>query len=235
MKHIKPFKVYESIDFEQKWIDVQGEFDVFQLMELIVFKYGHILTDSEREIAEYEDYYNPTEIYDTIRYELENLNIFNEFLTNYDQYSIEKDEADPFHWRNKQKIQNALLNGLDDLTNNDIVKVDSKIISKGATSVENYSGVLQYICADIKRSIKLTTYLKNELTEIFGVHNTRFRGEYFYYVWIVEFDGEIFNIFTANGKGVQFSIDAKDEDDKSKVCISFLRKMEELLDAIENK
>lgn len=118
MKHIKQFKVYESVDFEKKWIDVQGEFDVFQLMELIVFKYGHILTDSEIEISEYEDDYNPDHIFDSIRYELENLNIFNEFLTNYEQYSIEKDEADPFHWRNRKKIQDALHKGLDDLNNN---------------------------------------------------------------------------------------------------------------------
>ena len=122
----------------------------------------------------------------------------------------------------------------EDLTNKNIVKIDSKDISKKVVAVENFKGVLRYICADTKRSITLTTYLKEEFTQLFGKHNTRFRGEFFYYVWIVEFDGEIFNIFTANGKGTQFSIVAKYEDDKPKVCINFLRKMEEMLDGVHN-
>jgi len=122
----------------------------------------------------------------------------------------------------------------DDLTNKNIVKINDNNIDKNANPIENYKGVLQYICADVKRSIKLTTYLKEELTQIFGKHNTRFKGEFYYYVWIVEFEGEIFQIFTANGKGTQFSILAKYEDDKSNVCINFLRKMGELLDSVGN-
>ncbi len=122
----------------------------------------------------------------------------------------------------------------DDLTNKNIVKIDDNNIDENANSVENYKGVLQYICADLKRSIKLSTYLKEELTQIFGKHNTRFKGEFHYYVWIVKFEGETFQIFTANGKGTQFSILAKYEDDKSNVCINFLRKMEELLDSVGN-
>ena len=118
--------------------------------------------------------------------------------------------------------------------NKNINKVDSDIINKNSTPVENYKGVLQFICDDFKRSIKLTTYLKEELTKIFGKHNTRFKGEFFYYVWIVEFGGETFQIFTAKGKGTQFSIVAEYKDDKSKVCIDFLKKMEELLDSVDN-
>lgn len=129
-----------------------------------------------------------------------------------------------------KKISDFLKNEkLEDLTNKNINKVDSDYIDRNSTSVENYKGVLQFICSDVKRSIKLTTYLKERLTQIFGKNNTRFRGEFFYYVWIVEFDGEIFQIFTANGKGTQFSIVGKASDDKSKVCINFLRKMEDLL------
>jgi len=114
-------------------------------------------------------------------------------------------------------------------SNKNINKVDSDYIDKNSVAVENYGGVLHFICANIDRSIKLTTYLKDELTKIFGKHNTRFRGEFFYYVWIVEFEGEIFQIFTANGKGTSFSIVGKHNDNKSKVCIDFLTKMEELL------
>lgn len=113
--------------------------------------------------------------------------------------------------------------------NGKIIKLDSTIIEKNSTAVENYDGVLEFICADVKRSIKLTTYLKKELTELFGPHNTRFKGEFFYYVWIVQFNGEIFQIYTANGKGTQFAIVGQYEDDKSEICIAFLSKMEELL------
>jgi hypothetical protein len=122
----------------------------------------------------------------------------------------------------------------EDLTTKNVVKVNTNQIDKHSIAVENYKGVLQFICDDVKRSIKLTTYLKEELTQIFGKHNTRFVGEFHYYVWIVEFEGEIFQIFTANGKGTQFSIIGKCEDDKSKVCIKFLRKIENLLDTVGN-
>ena len=120
----------------------------------------------------------------------------------------------------------------EDLMNKNINKLDGNHIDKNSVPVENYRGVLEFMCGDVKRSVKLTTYLKEELTQIFGKHNTRFKGEFFYYVWIVEFNGEIFQIFTANRKGTQFSINGKNEDYKSKVCINFLKKMEELLDSV---
>jgi len=120
----------------------------------------------------------------------------------------------------------------EDLTEKSINKLNSNNIDKNAIPVENYESVLQFICDSIEKSIRLTKYLKEELTQIFGKHNTRFKGEFFYYVWIVEFDGEIFQIFTANGKGTQFAIVGKYEDDKSKVCINFLRKMEEILSSV---
>jgi len=115
-----------------------------------------------------------------------------------------------------------------------IKKIDTKTISKTLNPVENYDGVLGYICGDVNRSIKLTTYLKDELTQIFGSHNTRFRGEFYYYVWIVEFNNETFNIFTANGKGTRINIEGKYYDDKSKVCMEFLKEIERLLDNLNN-
>jgi hypothetical protein len=112
-----------------------------------------------------------------------------------------------------------------------ISKLDISLVDRDSTPVENYKGVLQYICSDVNRSIKLTKYLKNELTQIFGKHNSRFRGEFLYYVWIVEFDGEVFQIFTNSNKGTGFSI-IGDGQEKSSVCIDFLKKMEELLDQL---
>jgi hypothetical protein len=116
-----------------------------------------------------------------------------------------------------------------------IVKAKSKKINTGFIPVENFKGILGYICDSLKRSIRLSKCLKEELTEIFGEHNTRFRGEFFYYVWIVEFEGETFSIFTASGKGTQFSILAKYEEDKSGVCEKFLKEMEMLLKNLKQK
>lgn len=120
----------------------------------------------------------------------------------------------------------------DDLSNMNIIKVDNDIINT-SQSVENYKNVLQFICDDVDRSINLTKYVKDELTQLFGKNNTRFKGEYFYYVWIVEFEGEIFQIFTDKSKGTQYCIVANYEDDKSKVCINFLRKIEEMFDSLK--
>jgi len=136
------------------------------------------------------------------------------------------------------KLRELLKGQGDDLTNKNIVKTDSKKINRESVAVENFDGVLHYMCANIKRSIKLTSSSKEKLAQLFGEHNTRYRGNYFYYVWVVEFDGEIFNIFTAKGRGMEFSIvakyDSKKRDEKSRVCINFLRKMEELLDGVHN-
>jgi hypothetical protein len=57
----------------------------------------------------------------------------------------------------------------DDLSNKTITKVDTKEIDETCTSVENYADVLQYICANVHRSIALSTYL-NSFT-MFGLLN----------------------------------------------------------------
>jgi hypothetical protein len=90
---------------------------------------------------------------------------------------------------------------------------------------------LGYICDDFNRSIKLSKKLKEELTTIFGKQNTTLRLEFFNYIWIVEYNGNIFNIFTSN-KGTSFEIVANYGDDKAKVCLEFLKEMEKLIDTL---
>lgn len=107
-------------------------------------------------------------------------------------------------------------------------------INHKTTRVENFDGVLQYMCEDFKKSIRLTSYMKDKLTNIFGKHNTRYKGEFHYYVWIIEFENEIFEIFTADVKGTAFVIVFEDFDDdnrgvKSDVCIRFLEEIDKLL------
>lgn len=105
MKHIKKFNE-NSTDV---WEEITLSYDVGQLLELLIFKYGQVFTDSSAEFDAYVDDYNPDEIYDTIRYELEKLNLFDDFTSNYESYGIEKDENDPLHWRNR-KIQQDKFN-----------------------------------------------------------------------------------------------------------------------------
>ena len=106
-------KKFES--FDTQWIEIMETFDVYQLYELLVFKYGEIFTETKRLIDENEEDYNPDHIYDDIEYELKKLNKWEDFLNNYREYSIEKDELDPFHWRNRKKELDKLMNRWDKL------------------------------------------------------------------------------------------------------------------------
>ncbi len=111
MKYIKKFNENSSEDTWETFI--VGSYDVGQLLELLIFKYGRIFTDSISEFEEYEGDYNPDEIYDTIKYELEQLGKFDDFVNNYEAYGIEKDENDPFHWRHRKKQMDNLKNRWD--------------------------------------------------------------------------------------------------------------------------
>lgn len=94
------------------------------------------------------------------------------------------------------------------------------------TSIENYRGVLSHMCKDFNLSITLTRYSKNELTEIFGKHNRRLKGEFNYYVWDVEYEGDYFVIYTAPVKEMCISIKADIKDKKKKSIIKFIKYLE---------
>lgn len=109
MKHLKVFEDFN----EDAWDDIISQYDVYQLYELLVFKYGEVFTETKIAIDEYEDYYNPDHIYEIIESELKSLGHYDDFVTNYEQYGIEKDEADPFHWRHRKKNMDQLSKSFD--------------------------------------------------------------------------------------------------------------------------
>jgi hypothetical protein len=114
MKHLKRFN--ENSDFEyDTWEEITESLDVYQLYELLQFKYGEVLTDTKQAIDEEEGDYNPDHIYEVIEYELKQKDLFTDFITNWKQYQIEKDEADPFHWRHRNKSYNDLLSKWGDM------------------------------------------------------------------------------------------------------------------------
>jgi hypothetical protein len=116
VKYIKKFnESTESIDHDDQWENVISTYDVGQLLELIKSAYGPIMVDSNQDFTDYDEDYNPEHLYDTIRWELEKLNKFNDFVENYNNYVIQMEENDPFHWRHRAKQFKNLTDSWGDL------------------------------------------------------------------------------------------------------------------------
>lgn len=79
-------------------------------------------------------------------------------------------------------------------------------------------------------NMKLTFFLKKELEKIFGKWNQTIRREFLFYIWILEFEGYIFNLFTAQTYGMQIEIVLKDEKENiNEVCINFVNELSKIL------
>lgn len=112
---------------------------------------------------------------------------------------------------------------------NVITKTNIDDIDKNIIGIESFSNVLNHICKTKKRSIILTKFMKDELNELFGKYNTRYKTiEFHYYVWIFSYNDDLFYVFTDKNKGTCFNIKANYDDKKSKSIISFLMKLEEM-------
>lgn len=101
-------KLTESIDNESdivKWENIQSQFDIYELYDLLIFKYGPIFIDTKENIDEYDGDYNPDYIYDVIELELKSKKLWIDFINNYNSYQNDKDESDPFHWKYRKKMQ----------------------------------------------------------------------------------------------------------------------------------
>ncbi len=111
MKHLKLFENFDEYD---AWENVQSFLDIYQLYELLVFKYGKVFTDTKQSIDEYDGDYNPDHIYEVVEMELKSLGKWDDFLQNYTSYQNEKEEADPFHWKNRKKAYDDLAKSFGD-------------------------------------------------------------------------------------------------------------------------
>lgn len=110
-------KTFENLNGSSNlWEDVISSVDVYQLFEILLFKYGKgFLPDTEKAIDEEESDYNPDHIYEIIKYEMEDKGEFEDFITNFDKYQIEMQENDPFHWRHRKKQQDKWTDWTKDL------------------------------------------------------------------------------------------------------------------------
>lgn len=115
MKYLKKFNESdEEFDEFQTWEDIQSGLDVYQLYELLVFKYGNIFIDTKAAIDEEEGDYNPDQIYEVIEMELKNKNLWLDFLKNHESYQNDKEEADPYHWKHRRKSYDDLMKSWDE-------------------------------------------------------------------------------------------------------------------------
>lgn len=117
-------------------------------------------------------------------------------------------------------------------SDDEIIKLDTKKLSD-SIPVENSRKVLDYICSNIKRSLSLTRQLTEELTEIFGKHNTTFRGEFFHKIWILKYKDHIFEVFSSK-RGTTFQIITKSggstlTPEEADISIEFLQKIATLI------
>jgi hypothetical protein len=90
-----------------------AEDNEYAILEICVFKYGKepflsLITPPEEGSEEFE--YEL--IYYDIQHCLQKIGKLEELVENFEKFEIEKDEADPFHWRNKQKHIENLKGGL---------------------------------------------------------------------------------------------------------------------------
>ncbi len=106
-------------------------------------------------------------------------------------------------------------------------------------NISNMTKVLKFTCADVHRSIRLTSTMKSELTSLFGKHISTYRGEFLFYIWRLEFEGKIYRLYTANNYGTTISVEAEINDQDSPVlvknCIRFLTKLDQELVALETQ
>ena len=104
---------YEDIN---SWEDIIGFLDVYQLVELLNFKYGREpFKDVFPEIEACEEDYNPDQFYEQLLFALDQSELTNDFVENFGKYKIEMEENDQFHWRYKQKEQKKFWDAFDDL------------------------------------------------------------------------------------------------------------------------
>lgn len=117
-------------------------------------------------------------------------------------------------------------------SDDEIIKLDTKKLSD-SIPVENSRKVLDYICSNIKRSLSLTRQLTEELTEIFGKHNTTFRGEFFHKIWILKYKDHTFEVFSSK-RGTTFQIITESvgstlTPEEADISIEFLQKIATLI------
>lgn len=114
-----------------------------------------------------------------------------------------------------------------------------RIVLENSIPVTNNPNILKWLVDCQTNSYRnnhknLSQNLLEELEEIFGSSNKSLRLEFMTKVWILEYNGLIFNVFTAKDKGTSVEICGYDYDDirtgtNEKEIISFLEELHRLI------
>ena len=118
--------------------------------------------------------------------------------------------------------------------NENINKV-KRIVLEDSVAVTNNPNILKWLVdcqtnSYLNNQKNLSQNLLKELEEIFGNSNKSLRLEFMTKVWILEYNGLTFNVFTAKGKGTSVEICGYDYDDirtgtNEKEIIEFLEEL----------
>lgn len=122
--------------------------------------------------------------------------------------------------------------------NENINKV-KRIVLEDSVAVTNNPNILKWLVdcqtnSYLNNQKNLSRNLLKELEEIFGSSKKSLRLEFMTKVWILEYNGLIFNVFTSKGKGTSVEICGYDYDDirmgtNEKEIIEFLEELHRLI------
>jgi hypothetical protein len=120
-----------------------------------------------------------------------------------------------------------------------IKKVKKIVIDHGSVPVSNNPNILKWLVdcqthSYLNGQKNLSKNLLDELENIFGPSNKSLRLEFATKVWVLEYNGLTFNVFTAKGKGTSIEICGFDYDDirtgsREFEIISFLEELHRLI------
>lgn len=133
------------------------------------------------------------------------------------------------------------VNNFNQLLNENINKV-KRIVLEDSVPITNNPNILKWfvdcqINSYHNNQKNLSQNLLKELEGIFGNPNKSLRLEFMTKVWILEYNGLIFNVFTAKGKGTSVEICGCDYDDirigiNEKEIIEFLEELHRLINVV---
>ena len=125
-----------------------------------------------------------------------------------------------------------------DFINENVTKV-KKMFLEDSVPITNNPKILKWLVDNqtssyINNQKNLSKNLLSELEETFGNSNKSMRLEFMTKVWILEYNGLTFNVFTAKGKGTSVEICGYDYDDirtgkNEKEIIEFLEELHRLI------
>jgi len=109
---------------------------------------------------------------------------------------------------------------------------------KNSLPITCNSEVLQVICnlqtnSYLNNKKSLLSFIKDQLTQIYGKHKYTYKSEYQNYVWEVEFENNSYYIFTSKGGGTSIELITDEFNlirSNTRSIILFIKHLQKLID-----